>query len=79
MARHTYSPGAALALRSKSLVYESALNYLVRAQTWTVYKVSVLRSPSPYLNLLVNMGLGKPPIVFCIRYLLTNITWLIRD
>ena len=58
-ARHTHSPGAALALRSKSIVYTPALNYLVRARPTTVYKLAVLRSPSPYLNLLVNTGLGK--------------------
>ena len=60
-------PEPHLALRSKSVVYEPALNYLVRVQTWTVYKVSVLRSPSPYLNLLVNTGLGKPFSILCSR------------
>ena len=41
-ARHTYSPGAALALRSKSRSVQSALKYLVRAQPPAVYKVDTL-------------------------------------
>ena len=36
-ARHSYSPGAALTLRSKSRSVQSALKYLVRARPLAVY------------------------------------------